>query len=786
MWKKIGLVAGVVTVLLLLGAVGGFLWWRSQGLPQRSGEASLAGLQAPVLARFDRWGVPMVEAGSTADLFAAQGWLHANDRFVQMELGRRFSAGRLAELVGPPAVEVDRWARLRRYPHTARALWEGSGPEMRAILEAYARGVNAWLAARRDDLPPELILLGAEPEEWTPADSLGFVLLMADDLSFWQGRPEEARFAWLSAFGPETVRDLLDDPGLHVPEEIRELARFPRTPGERPEVPAPVRAGADAGPPSDGAPGSNNWALGGSRSASGAPLVANDPHLGLALPGVWYQMHLSAPGYRVAGMTLAGVPGVVIGRNHHLAWAVTNTMLDDHDVFFEQVDDSGTKVLRGERWVPVDAARETILVKDGAPVEVELLTTDRGPLLPADPDRNLPARSLAWTLYEPADPLAAFLHLGRSETVEDALSGLGVYSGPAQNLVLADTRGTVAFTVLGRVPDRRQGDGRLPSPGWSPAYGWQGLRPFDTNPRVMEPQDEYLVTANHDVRPQGYELPLSADFMEPYRAERIVELLQARKSGWTARDMAQLQGDVVSLYARRLVAALEREELSGEAGEVVARLAAWNEPGRMSGDTAALYSRAYHELMEAVFTDEARHFEVPFAGTGVRLLRLLEGNLAQVWVDDVTTPEKETRRQILERALTAADSWHRERGNRYEEFHVLSLDHPLGRVPLVGGLWNRGPLQVPGSGNTVNAMAGRWLPEEDRQQVAFGPSMRWVVDLGKPDAGLAVLPAGQSGHPFDPHYDDQLPLYLAGEARPVPWTEEAVEAATVSRLRLAP
>ena len=474
------LAAVLVVVLALVGITA---WrWMDGGRAQRDGTAAIPGLAAPVTVRWDRWGVPYVEAGSVEDLAAALGWLHADDRFTQMELGRRVAAGRLAELAGERALPLDRKFRTLRFAETAERLWQAAGPESRSWLTAYARGVNAWLTQRGGDLPPDLVLLaghGFRPEPWRPQDSLSFVMLMANDLSFWNGRPEEAHFRWLRELGVERTLDLAGGP-RHVPQAILALATAAGDAERRGAGDARSGGEVEAAAEAPASPGSNNWALAGRRTASGAPLVANDPHLPFRIPGTWYQALLRAPGYEVAGMTLPGVPGVVIGRNADVAWALTNVMLDDHDVFFEDMEttpDGGRRVRRGDAWLPVEVRRETIGVGGGESESLELFTTDRGPLLPADEALGLPPRSLAWTLYETdgADPTSAFLTLGRAATVDEAAAAVGGYVGPAQNLVMADRDGGVLWTILGRLPVRRTGDGWLPSPGWQPRYGWDGL-----------------------------------------------------------------------------------------------------------------------------------------------------------------------------------------------------------------------------------------------------------------------------------------------------------------------
>ncbi len=789
----VGLAVAAVFVLRL----------RRSGLPARDGEHALAGLAAPVTVRWDRWGVPHVDAGSEGDAVAALGYLHANDRLTQMELGRRAAFGRLAEIVGEAAVENDVTFRNLGLRPAAEAMWERAAPASRRLLEAYARGVNAWLEERGSDLPPGLRLLGVEPEPWQPVDSLAFVLLMAEDLSFWQGRPEEERFRWLRAFGVEGVRELLDEPSLQVPQEILEMAAER---SERPGDPAARRAGNDSGRDL-AAPGSNNWAVGNRRAAGGKPMVANDPHLKLALPGVWYQAMIRSPEYEAAGMTLPGAPGVVLGRGPEVAWAFTNTMLDDHDLFFERLDETGERYLRDGVWQPVLRREETIRIRGGGRRTVTLRATDLGPLLDADPEAGLPPRSLAWTLYQPGDPFQAMRDLARATSAAEALSALDGYICPAQNLVAAFAGGELLYTVIGRVPARRMeqrpsagagetapggGFGRLPAPGWNPAYGWDGLRPRATNPTEVAPADDRLVTANHDIRPPGYSLSLTAEFYPGHRAERIAELLD-RRDGWDVRGFGALQLDGVSLYARDLVAAIaggpRNGEYSGDAGRAYEALMRWDGAMELEGP-AALYTLFERRLFKAIFGDEAAANDLePFANRGM-LLRLLRGEMGPQWFDDVSTPGEEGRREILGRELAAAWAEGRERwGDEvsrwdYGWLHSLTLRHRLDRLPIFGRWARRGPYEMIGSATTVAAFVGRW--EVDRQRVTHGPSMRWIVDWGDADRAFAALPGGQSGHPADRHYDDRLAPYLAGELQPAAWSESAIAEATVSEMRLVP
>lgn len=769
---------GLILLALLAVAVSALWLWKS-GRPRRDGEARVTGLSGSVQVRFDRWGVPHVEAGSSRDLAAALGYLHANDRFVQMELGRRMAAGRLAELFGPPLVGRDQYSRVLRLYRAALENWKAASPQTREILTAYARGVNAWIAERNGALPPELRALGAlrgvRIEPWTPVDSLAFVSLMAFDLNFSRGVEEENRFRWLATFGLPETRDLIGVPNAPLAREILDRAG------------ASTSIGAGGSPGTAGVPGSNAWALGASRSSSGHPLLASDPHLGLGLPGTWYQVMLRSPDYEVAGMTIPGLPVVVAGQNRYLAWGLTNAMLDAADVFFEELDGTESRVRRGQSWAPIHEELGTIRVAGGDSVTSRLRSTDRGPLLAAERERGLPARSLVWTLYQPGDSVGAIFRLGQASTLAQIGPAIADYIAPAQNLLIAHRDGGLLFTVLGRVPDRRSGDGRLPEPGWLPEHGWNGLRPQATNPTVLNPADELLVSANDDDRGTAYALPWTADFDLPYRAQRARESLASRRV-WTPEQLATLQTDVVSLYARRIVQLLAGS-YTGDAAKANRALSSWDGAMTPQGPSA-LYALVESELGTLIFGDEATLHKLPPLYSRQLILRALEGQISSAWLDDVSTPPTESRHDIQERALQGAwrdgvARWGSDVANwRYGDIHPLVLVHPLGRVPYVGRLLNRGVFSVGGSPTSIAAFGGAWM--QGIQPVSFGPTMRWLADTANPDRSRAVILGGQAGHPGDAHYDDQIQSFLQGEAHSVHWSEPAIEKATISRLLLRP
>lgn len=763
--------------LLVAGAGTGY-WGAHRGLPQRQGSAALAGLSQPVTVRFDRWGVPFVAAASLEDALRAQGWLHANDRALQMDLARRSAQGELAEVFGARALRHDRFQRQLGFRFLAEKMARELSPETRLALEAYAAGVNAWFRSRQRDLPPGFLLLGYRPRPWEVRDSMALVLMMARQLSDYSSPSEEELFELLRALGPEVARGLAGAPEAVLFPEIVEWSERLK-PSRRKVGARAVGAGL----------GSNNWVVAPSRSRSGAALLANDPHLGIELPNVWYAMSLNSPGYRVAGMSLPGLPGIILGRGEAVSWAMTNLYIDDVDVFFETLDPSGNRVKRGESWVPIETLTERIEVKGGSAVEVPLRWTDRGVLLGPDPDRGLPPRSVAWTGHFGGDQFAALLQLSRCRSVEEVRNAIEPWGFPPQNLLVADREGHILWTPIGRAPARFGWDGHFPAPGAALEVGWRGLLPASENPWLLDPPSGWLATAN-SFPPTEVPAWFSGAFDTPYRADRIGEVLD-RRSDWTVEDLVQLQSDVVSLWGRQWAHWLAEEApFSGEAERARAALASWDGTMATKGP-AALFALFERHVYQLTFDDEAEEAGLPHFGSRWRLYRLMVGVAPpSLWDDQRTRDRMETRRDILEQALTAAWREGSERfGSELERWnygvlHQLVLEHPLGRLPLLGKWVNRGPFRLPGSATTVLAFGGPW--RGNWIDVTYGPSMRFVTDMANPDLTMAGLPGGQSGHPWDPHYDDQIEAYLRGELHRFPWSEAAILDSTKTVLQLHP
>ncbi|QDU67825.1 penicillin acylase family protein [Engelhardtia mirabilis] len=787
MGGKLGAVA-MALAALVLGVLAYLRDLSHSGLPWRSGDLPLAGLAGPVEIRFDDYGVPHVRAEHALDLARALGFLHANDRMTQMELGRRAAAGRLSEVLGEGLVNFD--VRMRRLG-VARAAAEGvarASDRSRAWLEAYAAGVNAWLERRGDDLPPGLRLLGLRPEPWSPVDSAAYPILMAYDLGE-PARTELRRSQWLAAVGVPRLAELMGVDELHVPEELlRALEQLPDPTSDE---------------QADGARGnSNNWALTGAHTATGGPLLAGDPHLTVGLPSRFFAARLSAPDFEVFALTLPGTPAPVIGVGEHRAWSLTNTGLDGDDVFLERVDEGGGRVARPGGWLELESHTEEIHVRFGETRQITVARSDLGPFFPGDStaqglDRL--ARSVAWTALEAADPLRLFLALVEAPALEVALEAADTYVAPAQNLLVAQADGRMALQVIGRVPQRRAGDGRLPAPAWSGEYGWRnyegrldegGLLHVSpsSNPRQIDPESGRLFSANADIRPPGYVGEFYADWAPPQRQRRIESALSSRE-GWNTDDLAALQLDVTSLFGLELAAALAADDLSGDATLARDALSQWDGQVGARGP-GALFVLVLRELMAAIMADEWEQGGAP-APTGrgpeYTLVRLLSGELDPIWFDDRRTPEVEGRAQVVQAALASAWASGAARFGpdvadwRLDQIQSLTLEHPLAAFPGLSGSLNRGPIPLPGHSSTVAAIWAHW--EADALVVTGTAALRFVADPAHPAGSRHSQPGGQSGHPFDPHYADQIDAWRTATGIPVPWEAPEVSERRILRLR---
>ena len=783
----------------------GFYLYLRQSLPQTKGEIRLPGLGASAEILRDRYGIPHIFAGSAEDANFALGFVHAQDRLWQMEMSRRIAAGRLAEIVGPGGLETDRFLRTLGVRRAAEANLLTLDAETRKLLDAYSAGVNAFLASD-PVLPPEFWLTGARPEPWTPADSVAWTKMMAWDLGG-NWRSELLRMRLSKTLPLARIHELLPPyPGEAVPviadlkdlyssmeREAVRLAQFaPPTSGLVPDVLAN----------NDGI-GSNNWVVSGARSASGKPLLANDPHLGLTAPPVWYFAHLSAPGLNVIGATLPGVPGVILGRNERIAWGFTNTGPDVQDLYIEKLDSSGG-YLAPEGTRAFQFIEETIKVKGAQDERLRIRVSRHGPVI-SDVVRtalDLTPRghviAFAWTALAPDDRSVQAAHkFARAREWDGFLDAARDFQSPQQNIVYADVEGNIGFIAAGRVPHRRPTNdlkGMAPAPGWQEKYDWDGYIPFEQLPRSFNPDSGAIVTANHRITPPGYPHFISSEWQPPYRADRIQQLLDATPKH-SVESFARVQADVVSLAMRellpRLLAARPRSE---PARKALALLSKWD--GEMAVERAEpLIAWAWwRELSRAIYADELGDaFRQNWLSRAVFTGKVLsgEGDHAR-WCDDVRTPAVETCEEILALSLEAAlaDLSKRFGDNqsrwRWGEAHIARHEHrPLGRQPLLARIFD---ITVPSPGDAYTVNVGRNNLNDDAQPYAnrHAASLRAIYDLSDLEKSLYIHSGGQSGNILSEHYKAFSEAWAKNEYIPMRAERKTLDAEPHQLLKLVP
>ena len=751
-------------ILLLLAATGFLAWLLWSSLPDEQGELALAGLQQPVGIARDAHAIPTVRAATVEDAAFALGFLHGQDRLWQMEFTRRLGQGRLAEILGEAALPYDRLLRTLGLAQIAEANLAGLAAETRAGLAAYALGVNAAITRFGRTLPPEFLILGVRPEPWRPADSLLIQKLMALDLSGnWRQELLRARLA--QRLAPAQMEELFpgDPPGS--PVTLAALAGLPLD-----ELAAALPSASPLGL------GSNVWVAAGSRTASGLPLLANDPHLRLLMPGHWYLAAIQAPGLEVIGATLPGLPFVVLGRNRQIAWGFTNTGSDTQDLFIERLDpaDPG-RYLTPDGAAPFTRRIELIAIRGGAPVRLEVRGTRHGPVISdlvpsaaALAGRNQ-VLALAWTQLGAQDSTAeAGFALGRAQDWQAFAAAARLYQGAQQNMAYADRAGRIGLISPGLVPIRRSGDGTLPAQGWTGRQDWLGTIPAEALPRTLDPATGLLVNANNRLVGADYPYLLAAQWQPAWRARRILDLLEA--SGPLDPDrFVAIQLDLVSPLARTflpdLLAASTRDP---DARAVQDLLRGWD--GRMAADRPEplLFMAWYRALAETVYADELGPLFEEFRGLRPDFLRAaLDGRGG--WCDDVTTPRHESCAEraglALEHALPPlvaryGPDWRRW---RWGGAHAALLAHqPFERSELLRRLFS---LVLPIGGDATTVAVAADAPDV-RPDLPFGtvhgPGYRAIYDLAGAEGSRWIAATGQSGHPFSRHYRDLARLWHQG------------------------
>jgi penicillin G amidase len=752
-----GILTSLLVLLIVLG--GGFYFYLRSALPQIEGRIVLSGPKAEITVERDADGVPLITAQDDEDVAFGLGFVHAQERLFQMELQRRYGAGRLAEVFGQQAIATDRQMRVLGLYRAANAAIPFLSSEMNRALTAYSAGVNAFLTSRRGALPPEFLLLGFSPEPWRPADSLVWGKLMAVQLGGnYRGELLRARMARtisaadLAVLYPEYPKD--------APTTLAEmLPIYRRLALDRLYEALPAVVGPNYA--------SNNWVVDGKRSASGKPLLANDPHLAFGAPGFWYLARLKTPEHEIAGGTAAGVPLVVIGHNERIAWGFTTTTSDVEDLFVEKVDpaDPG-RYLTPQGSAAFDVRSETIIVHSGAPVDITIRETRHGPVLSdalppgaADPDLIL---ALAATFTIPEDHTAqALWEVNRAGDWPSFRAALQKFVGPMQNMVYADVDGTIGFIAPGLVPVRRNGEGWLPAPGWTGEYDWIGFVPFAALPGAVNPPSGHFVSANNRIVPQTYPYFLGRDWDLPNRAERIEALLAATPVQ-TPEASAAIQADTLSLMAAHLVPLMTRvADGSQPAREAIERLRRWDFHMDMDKVEPLLFTAWLREFSHSILFGR---FGDAVSDYWDLKPRVMEAVLTERpdWCDDPKRPGEESCASRLAEALeTALAQLRRDYGPdmmqwQWRRAHVGVFANPVfSRIPVLRD-WLEVSIPTPGAYDTINRGPSTIRDDEHPFAHRYGAGLRIITDLASPRDSRMMTTPGQSGHPLSTNFADLL------------------------------
>ncbi len=723
---------------LISGAalVMGF-FWLSTSLPRTEGEIRLGGLTAPVKIVRDRRGVPRISAADQFDAAFALGFVHAQDRLWQMESMRHMGAGRLAEIVGRKGLRLDHFMRTVGIYRLAEAQYATLSAPVRRTLDAYARGVNAWIDGRRGALPIEFVFLGHRPEPWKPADSLVWAKIMGLKLS--------------GNFRDELLRARLAE--ILDGEQIRQLW---------PKASANGRA-------------SNAWAVAGGRTLSARPLLANDPHLGFSAPVTWYLADIESPGFSAAGATVPGLPFVVLGHNKNIAWGVTSTQSDLQDIFIERPDpNDSSRYLTPEGSEPFKIRREVIKIKGGGEEIIDIRETRHGPVISAIRGLGLGKRILALsaTFLKPGDKTPeAFFKLNRAANWAEFVDAMKDFNAPQENFVYADAAGNIGFIAPGRVPVRKSGRGRVPMPGWTGEADWTGYIPFDALPRTFNPTSGRIITANNRIIPPGYPYFITDDWAPGYRARRIENLIDGGRQ--SPATTAAIQNDSLSLMVQDLKPLMLKGMTGAKAGKsgnekVLAQLRAWDGEMDRNRPEPLIFAAWVRELGRAVYADELKGLFPRYWDYRATFLVLVLSRETR-WCDDVGTAEKENCASRLALALDKAledlaGRFGADRGKwTWGAAHPARFRHPLfSAVPVLGSLTG---LKIAADGGqfTLNRGAGHLSDPENPFEDIHGPGLRAIYDLSDLGRSRFIIATGQSGNPLSPHYRDMLEDWRDGK-----------------------
>jgi penicillin G amidase len=804
-----------ILALLAVGVVAyGYLITRS-ALPQLDGTLAVKGLSAAVKVTRDGHGVPAIEAATLEDLFLAQGYVTAQDRLWQMDVMRRFGAGELSEILGPDLLKIDREQRILGLRAAARKSLQMASPRDRSYFEAYARGVNAFIETHGSSLPIEFRILRYQPTPWQAEDSIVIANQMVKDLNYFAFGDTLAREKILAKFGPELTADLYVNRSWHdrPPTIMREDLTDQENQGDSNDddddddddgpdnsVTQQRSTGTEiwAQRTPEAVNGSNDWVVSGAHTVTGKPLLSNDMHLGHQMPNLWYEAHLKvvnqlinqSGNLDVAGVTLPGMPYVIVGHNQRIAWGFTNVGPTVADAFIENFNAQGA-YQTPQGWQQPEHRAEVIHVKGEPDVALDVKITRHGPIITDILPGETRQVALRWTLYDGLH--MPFFNVDTAQNWEEFRKAFSELDAPGQNVVYADVDGNIGYQATGHIPIRAKGDGSLPVSGADDAHEWTGYVPFEKMPSIYNPPSGVIATANGRITPDGYPYSISAEWEAPWRAERIYHVLESGRK-FAAADMLALENDVHSendlFAAERFVYAIDHaSKASARAKQAAELMRNWD--GRMLGSlpAPAIAVRASQELTRLLLEPRLGVApEDPKQQETTLSWKTYHWEMRTVWLQNILLhqskrwlPEKYPNyNELLTAAVEAAvngtavpqdlSSWH------WGSLNAVEIEHPiLGKIPLLRRWAAPGVNEQSGSGYTVKAVTPH-----------HGPSERFTANLADLDQSTLNTVTGQGGNFLSPYYMDQWKAWYEGSTFTLPFTSHAVEATGAHRLVLEP
>ena len=751
-------------------------------LAQTEGSLIAPGLQKEVSVLRDEWGVPHIYAETQDDLFFAQGFVAAQDRLWQMDLWRRVGEGKLAEVLGPPAIARDRFARLLRYRGDMKTEYESYAPDAKEIIEAFVRGINAYIELNKDRLPIEFQLAGFKPEPWTPEVCL---TRMAGYVMTRNASNEIMRARLVREFGTEFVDEWIEtDPKqkVQIPQGL-----------DLEGLDAKILSAATlAGNPINFNPndGSNNWVIDGSLSATGKPLLANDPHRSIALPSLRYMVHLVGPGWNVIGAGEPTLPGVAAGHNDRMGFGFTIVGIDQQDIYVEEINPGNHNEYKYRgKWEKMRVEREMIKVKgEQRPREIELRFTVHGPVIHEDRERNR-VYALRWVGSEPGTAgYLASLSLNRARNWDEFQKALERWKVPSENLVYADVDGNIGWAAAGMTPIRNGWHGLMPVPGAEGRYEWQGFLPASKLPQVYNPSQHFIATANHNILPSNYQYELGYEWTMPFRFWRIKEYLTGVQKKFTVSDFERLQHDESSIPARELTSILKEipsDKVDASMRPYFEMLTTWNCVMNKESPAAVLYQFWAGKLPSAVFRKHLPEKAWPLVAGRITLLKTIEtlkSPSSRLFGAEPHAGRDKLLLSTLREAITDCRGRLGDDHGKWQwgTLHTIALNHSLATDDNLKKLFNLAPVARGGDGNTVNNTSGPNFKQN------HGASFREILDLSDWDRSVATSVPGQSGQPGSPHYSDLLSLWANGKYFPLLYSKEKVESGAKQKLILKP